>query len=188
MSMRRLLVWMAIPVLVLGGLVAGPRGHAVSQVTGTPLALHPLVGSWGILVRFDGQPPLQLPNLATFNADGTVTVATPPQLPNVPGATNGLDFFSAGHGAWVATGDRSAAERFVFLVTDRTGHLTSINTVQASITVDQTGNAFDGTFSLGIAAPGGRHLASLTGTLRGARIQVESATPVASPVFATPVS
>ena len=186
--MRRVPVWIPVLVLAIVAMVAARLPAATARQETAPPAGHPLVGSWKVTVSFDGQPPLVLPNLATYTSDGTAVIAAPPQLPETPGSTTPRDFFSPGHGTWVATGERTADLQFIFLVTDRGGNLASTNTVRATLELDATGDAYTGTFVLEIVDPAGRGPAPLTGTLRGSRIRVEPLAPVGTPAVGTPTA
>ena len=185
--MRRVAVVLSVLAVVVVGLVARGRPTTTAQ-DGTPLpAGHPLVGSWSVTVSFDGQPPLVLPNLATFTSDGTVVVAAPSILPETPGGP-AVSFFSAGHGAWAAADVRGADVRFVFLVSDEAGHLLSINTVRGTLQVDDTDDAYTGRFNVEIEGPTGGALASLTGTWQATRIGVGSVESAGTPGGGTPAA
>lgn len=168
--MRRLPLFLLAMALLGGGIAVAVGRPAAAQE-----AAHPLVGSWRVEVTVDGQPPLALPNLASFTADGIVLVSAPPLLPELPGSP-ARDAFSAGHGAWSATGSDTAAVTFVFLVVDDTGSLASENTVRGTLRVDPTGNAYEGGFDLSIAGADGAAIGSGTGTWRATRIDAGSGT------------
>jgi hypothetical protein len=184
----------ALGRLAAGGLgatllaIAGRVPPPAAAQTATPNAVtgSPLVGSWAVAVTVQGQPPLVLPNLATFAADGTVVVAAPPRLPELPGTGGTTDLFSGGHGAWIASGERGARVRFAFLVSDQNGQFASTNTVRGILEVDATGNAYLGSFDLDIADPTGHVIASSSGTWQAVRIAVGPREPIAAPLGATP--
>lgn len=136
-------------------------------------------------VTFDGQPPLVLPNLATYTSDRALVVATPPRLPELPGSGPVTDLFSSGHGAWVSTGGETADAQFVFLVSAENGSLASTNTVRARLQLDGT-DAYTGEFTLDIIDLAGTQVASSSGTLGGARITVEPVSVGEAPAVGTP--
>jgi hypothetical protein len=152
---------------------------------------HTLVGSWLVVVEIEGQPPLRLPNLASFTADGVVIVSAPTLLPELPGGDTTRDVFSTGHGAWTAAGDRGADVRFVFLVVDERGNPDSINLIDGTLQVDAGGNAYTGQFTLTIVPAAGHAPAPVAGTWRATRIAVGAETvapPMSVDAIATPAA
>lgn len=113
-----------------------------AQGTPTASAGHPVVGSWIVDVTFQRDAPIDVTSLITYGADGTVLVANAGLIPGIPAGT-GITFTES-HGAWAATGDRSADATFVFLTIDQVGAVDSINTVHTSVEVDDAGNAYVG--------------------------------------------
>src|SRR5690242_1965017 len=93
----------------LGGLLGARDASASKQKT----VSHPLVGSWRVTVSYADQPAATLTNLITYTADGGVLAASTSQLPAVPGAAGTGLTVTEGHGAWAATGARSADATFV---------------------------------------------------------------------------
>lgn len=164
-------------VLAAVGFAAG-RSPVAAQ-TAEP---HPLVGSWRVEVEVvaEGQPPLTLPNLASFTADGVVLVSAPSLLPELPGAGAPAELFGTGHGAWAATGEDRAEVVFAFLVVDERGEVASVNTVRGHLEVAADGDSYLGEFDLSIASAAGDERATASGTWRAARIAVgAAATPTA---------
>jgi hypothetical protein len=152
---------------------------------------HALVGSWLVVVEIEGQPPLRLPNLASFTADGVVVVSAPTLLPELPGADTARDVFSTGHGAWTAEGDRGATVRFVFLVVDERGNPDSINLIDGTLQFDAGGDAYTGEFTLTVVPAAGQAPAPATGTWRATRIAVGAesiAPPMGIDAMATPAA
>ena len=94
--------WLFGLVVLIGGLVF-MLGLGRTSADGTPVAqeIHPLVGSWDVEIDWVSTPTERV--LVTFAADGTV-IAT-----DAEGAT--------WHGAWTATGPRTADYRYVSLPT-----------------------------------------------------------------------
>lgn len=175
--------------VALVGLLAG--GHLpparAQQNQGTPVAqTHPLVGAWLVTLSVAGQSPgaptpATLTSMVTYYADGNVLLANAGQLPLLPPAS-GL-FFTAGHGRWVATGDRTADATVVSLVLDQTGGLSSTNTTRTTVEVDATGDAYSGLFAIEAVSPDGNPTGTEEGTFQATRITTE---PGGSPTAATP--
>ena len=129
-----------------------------------------VVGSWIETVTFNGgfMPPLK--SLVTFAADGTITVADQGNV-NI-GATQ---LFSAGHGSWVATGDRTFNWTVVELISDLNGSLVGTLKVRGTYTVDATGNAYTGVFYAEVKDLSDNLVfPPVDGTNAGQRIQVEA--------------
>ncbi len=185
--MRRLVVPLSIVAVGLVGL-AGPGLLADSRAQeATPTASgHPLVGSWEVVFAFEDGAGFQLSSLVTYTADGNVLVANAGQLPGLPPAS-GL-FFTEGHGAWTATGERTADASFRFLVLDQTGGLAGTSIARMAIEIDPSGDGHAGSFTLDTVTPAGNSMGAGRGTLRATRIGVEPlGTPVGTPA-ATPLA
>lgn len=187
--MRRVaFVILAAVVLVVSGRLPA-AGARQGQGTGNA-AVHPLVGSWEVRVRFEGDRPIEVTNLITFTADGGILAASGGELPNIPGVFGTGLVLTEGHGAWLATGERTADGTFRSLTLGQTGGISSTNTARMSVTVDATGDAYTGDFSFESVSPSGNSMGMDRGTLSATRITVEppaltaAATPVA---MATPV-
>ena len=127
-----------------------------------------IVGSWVETVTFSGGflPPLK--SLVTFSVDGTVAVA---DQGNVNLAAGQL--FSAGHGAWVAQGERTFAWTTIELISDLNGNLIGTLKVRGTYTVDETGNGYSGVFLAEVKDTSDNVLFSIDGTNAGVRIQVD---------------
>ena len=126
-----------------------------------------IVGSWIETVTFSGpDAPPPLKSLVTFSADGTTTVADQGNVSLAAGTV-----FSAGHGSWIAQGDRTFSWTVIELVSDLNGNLIGTLKVRGTYTVDETGNAYSGFFKADLTI-GGDTL-SIEGTNQGTRIQVE---------------
>lgn len=183
----------AVVIVALAVILAAGRlpGVGARQGTGEE-ANHPLVGSGEVTVSFDGEGPIEVTNLSTFTDEGAVLAANGGQLPTIPGVQGTGLLLTEGHGAWQATGERTADGTFVFFTLDQTGGISSTNTVRMSVEVDASGESYGGVFTLDAVSPAGNSMGSDRGTLRATRIGVEApalppATPAASPV-ATPVA
>jgi hypothetical protein len=135
---------------------------------------HPVVGSWRVAVEVAGnQGPT---NLATIAADGTMLVAFPSPTPAAPGASHRLEFWTPAVGSWVADGERGATMAFVALGVDENGTAIGTHTIAATATTDADG--WHGPFTITVAGPDGRTLASVSGTV--------TATPIAATANLTP--
>lgn len=105
--MRRTPILVSVIAMILAGLLAVGRLPIAGAQEEPSTAGHPLVGSWLVGVKLEGQAPgaplpSELTSLITYFADGKVLVANAGQLPPLPPGS-GL-FFTEGHGQWVATG------------------------------------------------------------------------------------
>jgi hypothetical protein len=168
--MVRLLLSLLFASALWMGLGSSPvRGQ---EGDSTPAA-HPLVGSWLVGVDVEGNPPLLLPNLASFTADGVVVVAAPPLLPELPGGT-ARNLFSSGHGAWTSTSAEEAEVRFAFLVVDEDGNPVSLNVIDGHVQVGEDGESYTGEYTLTIHPASGEAEATASGTWRATRIAPES--------------
>lgn len=166
-----------VAFVLVGFLAAGhlPLAHAQGQPS---TSSHPLVGSWLVSVSLEGQAPgtglpSDVTSLVTYFADGNVLVANAGQLPPLPPGS-GL-FFTEGHGQWVATGERSAEARFVSLVLDQTGGLSSTNTASTTVEVEPAGNAYTGSIAIESTSSTGGSMGVQRANVEATRIQVSPA-------------
>lgn len=157
---------------------AGARSLAAQEGAGATTA-HPLVGAWFVAVTYETEAPAALTNLATFTADGNLLVANAGQLPNVPPGA-GL-VFTEGHGAWEATGERTAQATSVYLTVNQSGGIASVNTARATIEVDASGDRYTGEASLSIAGPDEGDTVEMFATIDATRITVEPMGAAATP-------
>ena len=127
---------------------------------------------------------MELTNLMTHTTDGIALVANAGELPSMPGWVGAGLFFTEGHGAWQATGERTVEVTFVFLTLNRAGSLISTNAARATLDVDAAGDAFTGTFALELVSPDGNPMGAHRGALRATRI--EAAPTASTPVSGTP--
>lgn len=138
-----------------------------TKVDNTASTKKVIVGSWIETVTFSGPgapPPLK--SLVTFSADGTTTVADQGNV-SLAGGT----VFSAGHGSWIAQGERTFSWTTVELVSDLEGNLIGTLKVRGTYTVDETGNAYSGFFKADLTIFG--NTLTFEGTNEGTRIQME---------------
>lgn len=159
------------------GLLAGARAVTAQDQDGGPA--HPIVGSWLVTVNFAEPAGIALTNLVTYGADGNVLVANGGEVPGIPPGA-GL-IFTEGHGAWAATGERTADATFVFLTINATGDVDSTNTVRSSVEIDATGDAYTGSSTLTIVGTDGGTPIDYAATFEATRIVVEPMAAAATP-------
>ncbi|MDP9367718.1 MAG: hypothetical protein M3Q03_05505 [Chloroflexota bacterium] len=171
-----------LTVVIVGGLAGALRPASMAVPTPVDRAdpirpgssQHPLVGAWASVT--DGGDPF----LYTFFEDG-----------NAQGATLFLSDGPA-HGAWIATGERTATLTLVFLApqppvsagpgagvrVDPVGLGANLITIHAEVEVDPAGDRLTGTFIREATNADGLLLERAEGTLIGDRIEAEfAATP-----------
>jgi len=128
-----------------------------------------IVGSWIETVTFSGAgapPPFK--SLVTFGGDGAVLVADQGNVNTAAGTV-----FSAGHGRWVALANRSFTWTIMELMSDLNGNLLGTLKVRGTYTVDESGNAYSGSFHADLTDIFD-NVFSFEGTNEGHRIQVET--------------
>jgi len=125
------------------------------------------VGAWIVEPTIAGQAA---PAFTTFMADGTIFTSNRPVQPAVPGLTDGPIAQSLGHGAWVATGERTAAITFMFIQTDLAGTYVGTRTITGSLEMDASGTSWSGTFGFTTADAAGVEILTGEGTVRATRI------------------
>jgi hypothetical protein len=174
--MRRVaIIILSFGLLILSLVVGGPVASGKDQ---------DVVGSWRLTITDPSAPQGQQtsPSLSTFFADGTFIASDLPLSPAPAGAPFKFGFASAGHGVWVAKGDGHVDLTFLQLAASEVGQFVGTATVSASCTLDATGDALSGTYSLAVVTPDGTQVGSGTGPFAGTRIQlVPMASPAASP-------
>jgi hypothetical protein len=159
--------WFVLTALILATTSITPARNGRDRSDNTASTKKAIVGSWIETVTFSGPgspPPLK--SLVTFSADGTMAVADQGNV-NLSAGT----VFSAGHGSWVAQGDRTFSWTVVELISDLNGNLMGTLKVRGTYTVDETGNAYSGVFKAEVNISGNTF--SFEGNNEGARIRVE---------------
>lgn len=121
---------------------------------------HPLVGAW--IADVAGESP----SLIAFSADGVVTDVE----------TGG----GAGVGTWQPTGERTAA--FTMLIAVGGPGFAATVQVNATVSVDASGDAGAGEYSLTVVGADGAVLATETGTVAITRIPVQSLEAAGTPL------
>src|SRR5215218_3379573 len=157
-----------VAVVLLGALAVGRLMPGGAAQDATPAAAaHPLVGSWVAANRAEPARPVQL---LTFWADGNALVTGP----------GGFDAPYIAHGAWVATGPRTAALTVVSITIDPvSGAPDGRYTVSGAVEVDAAGGA--------IRIEGDGEVIKLDGTVRATSRFEMAATRVAAQTAGTPV-
>ena len=172
-----------VAVVLLGTLVVARLTLGTAAQDATPaFAAHPLVGSW---VAANLAEPSRPVLLATFWADGNALVTGP----------GGFDAPYIAHGAWAATGPRTAALTVVFITIDPvSGAPDGRYTLSGAVEVDATGGAFRGEGDIEDVGLDGTLRATAHLELVGTRIAAQSAgtpepgtaKPTGAPEPATP--
>jgi hypothetical protein len=125
-----------------------------------------IVGSWLETVTVAGGPTFK--SLATFTNDGGFvshdqgSVVTDPPFPHV---------FSGSHGVWSHQGGRAFTATFVQLISDLSGALLYVNTVQESVTLSKSRDAYRVAWKADFTDPDGNPIVSFEGTSDGRRIK-----------------
>jgi hypothetical protein len=154
-------------VAAVGAAVA--VGSRVSRVAAQDVtATHPLVGAWHVAAPDNPSRPVALNN---FGADGTAHFTV----------DDGTEF----HGAWEATGPRTAALTAVAFNRDPGGALVGLWTLRASVEVDEAGQSFSSEGDEKVTAFDGTVLGPAPNAVVGTRITVQ---PIGTPAAGTPVS
>ena len=148
----------------------------VQQATPAAAAGHPVVGAWLGGVGGSYPDPVAAGDaeeqnfLVTFAADGTLAAwdqsIDPDRRP------------SPGHGAWVATGDRTAAVTFVVLLTGASGER-EVVTFRGTAEVDEARDGLSMSPSFDVGGPGGAVIEQDTGPvgMEATRIGAGAAAP-----------
>ena len=158
---RSLIVLSLIGSLLLGIAVFG---GAVRAQDSTPLAGHPLIGTWIVT------DPTGAPSIISFTADGTVTDI------EADGGT--------GLGTWTATGANTAA--FTFVILDATPEFTASIQINVTVTIDASGNSGTAPYSITGVMPDGSVVFSGTGSVTVARLPVQPLSAAGTPMAGFP--
>ena len=146
----------AITVIVVV-LAFGAARIAGAQDTETD-AVHPLVGTW--LLDTDVDDPENPPEVDIFTADG--------------GAIGVESGGSVTPGVWEATGDNTATVTFMSPDGDEETYF-GLFVVRASVEIDESGDAFSGTYTFDIVDPDGNATGEYgPGGVSGTRISAEA--------------
>ena len=138
---------------------------------------HGFIGSWRLTLQSDSETEANRA-FASFMANG-VLMTSPPPVERFPLAPEGVVFVSAGHGAWEATGNRSASLTFCAQAMNGQGGLIGVGTVSANLELGADGQKMHGRYAFEIAGPDGAVFATEEGTVQFQRIVVK-ATPASA--------
>ncbi|HET9661325.1 MAG TPA: hypothetical protein VFP05_13395 [Thermomicrobiales bacterium] len=127
-----------------------------------------IVGAWRTTVTIPGGPP-PFVNLTTFSGDGIVLNAFPTPSPAPPGANHKLEFFTTAVGSWHEN-DGKIALAFETLGVDENGTPIGSHAISATVTVGADGTEWNGPFTLTVLDTAGTQVASVSGSVSGARI------------------
>ncbi len=158
---RALVIATLVGSMLLGLFVVG--GGVRAQGT-TPMAGHPLIGTWIVT------DPTGSPSVISFTADGTVTEIQ---------ADGGI-----GLGTWMATGANTAAFTFVILLSGP--DFTASVQINVSVTIDASGNSGAAPYSLTVVLPDGTVVASDTGAVTVVRMPVQPLSAAGMPMAGYP--
>ena len=176
--MSRAALMLLLVVAVAGPIAAGRSAVGAGAQEATPVAGHPLVGSWVVeeILRPQNaglgtplpEPRPQAVVIATLFADGNAL----------------LSGFGAGQpamqGKWIADGERAGTFTVVGLLIGGGGASDgTLGRVRATVEVDATGDAFAGGYTFDIVAPDGGVVFTHYGWWSGTRVEVEPPDPAA---------
>jgi hypothetical protein len=125
-----------------------------------------LEGSWNVVVGPGS--PTEFRALVTYAAGGGLMATAP----IVPAPTRA----STAHGTWERTGGHQFTYTFQALLYSPTGHFVGTLKVRETLTLDNSGDQYDGTSSVEVFDPFGNLVpafSSCGGTAHGTRINVE---------------
>src|SRR5690349_4122084 len=131
--MRRALLLVAVVATLAGSAVVADRlvSRADAQDSAqAAMAGHPLVGTW---VVDDPSNPTGAPSLTVFTSDGVVLDAS------AAGRT--------GAGSWKATGPRSGAATFIYVIQGPAGNYRANVVIRTALDVDASGKTLTARYS-----------------------------------------
>jgi hypothetical protein len=164
-NIQRIIVGFSIVGLLLS--TAPPTtGGASGQAENNRGGAQRLTGSWDTQVVQDGFPPTR--RLFTFTSDGAALGTAVLQATPI-----GVELFGTPHGAWVRTGDRQFIASFLALRQAINGDSTGSYKLRVSLTMNESGTAWDGEFVIEFFLPNGTPLFAGQGTLHATRILPE---------------
>ena len=127
-----------------------------------------IVGAWRATVTVTGEASFL--NLTTFLPGGIVLNAFPTPNPAPPGARHKLEFFTTAVGSWEAVEKDQVALRFETLGVDENGTPIGSHVITATVTLSDDSKDWSGPFTLIVLDPAGAQMASMNGSVSGARI------------------
>jgi hypothetical protein len=132
-----------------------------------------LDGSWIAAAIPAGTPSAPPRGLVSFTGDGVAIRTAPLQQVAPPALGTDKMFISTTHGAWAANSDGTFGLTFAGFAFDATGNFLAMQHIRVVVQVNDTQDAFGGSFKTDFIGADGQVLASTSGTVAGRRIQVE---------------
>jgi hypothetical protein len=166
---RRLLGVTAGSAAALAGVVLAGRNSGTARADDDQA----LVGSWLAAAIPAGTPSAPPRGLVSFTRDGIALRTAPLQQAAPPALGTDKMFISTTHGAWAANGDGTFGLTFAGFAFDATGTFLAMQHIRVAVQVNDTQDAFGGSFKTDFIGSDGQVLASTSGTVAGTRIQVE---------------
>ena len=163
--------------------IAGARAHQAS--TSEP-EVNGFVGTWWVSFVIDDRPAGHA--LTTITADGIILTSNTTATLVEWGQPSSVVLQSLGHGAWVATGERTIDMTFVFLLSDIAGTDRGTRTIRGTLELDPSGNAWSGTYTATVAGASGDIVRVSAGNVEATRVAVEPMTAAGTPIAATPAT
>ena len=132
-------------------MVAGARTALAHQATPSPMAGHPIVGTW--IIDRDVTSTNEIPVVVSFTSDGAF-----------------IDAHQGVNGVWEATGPRSAA---MTIIPFSDGGAGGYQVVRATWDVDESGDSMSGPASVTVVTPDGTVVASIDIASSATRLRVD---------------
>ncbi len=152
-------------VAIFCGLIA-----LLAQPVSLRAAAPALTGSWQFtLTQTSPTVTAQIPGLATFTSDGSMTETNGLELVPVVGTTaTGAGHASAGHGIWQLGPSMTFFYiQYYSVVVNSNGALISTNITTMDVTPTSTGTNFSGSYTTATVNPSGITLKTVSGTVSG---------------------
>jgi hypothetical protein len=167
---RRLLGVTVGSAAALAGIVLAGRSGAIASADED----HALVGSWMVAGIPTGTPPGPPRILVSFTGDGVAIRTAPLQQAAPPALGSEKMFISTTHGAWVRMDEDVFGMTWVGFAFDDAGKFLATQRIRVSVKLNDTLDGFTGPFKTDFIGADGQVVASTSGTVLGARIQVET--------------
>ena len=166
---RRLLGVTAASAAALAGIVLAGRSGAIARADED----EGLVGSWIVAGIPTGTQAGPARILVSFTGDGVAIRTAPLQQAAPPALGSEKMFISTTHGAWLRMDDGTFGMTWVGFAFDDAGKFLATQRVRVSVQLNDTMDGFTGPFKTDFIGADGQVLASTSGTVQGAHIQVE---------------
>lgn len=169
-------------ITMLATLLTAMLGHApqsMAQDDASDPEEQGFVGSWHVGFVIDGQP--RASNLISFTSDGLILHSNQATTQTGSGVPADVVFQSGGHGVWTSSGERTADITFMLLQSDADGNDLGTRTIRGTLELDESGDAWSGTYTATVADAEGEVLQVSEGMVEGTRIVVEPMEELATP-------